>query len=89
MRCAIDLRRALHKNAKCKRNNRIRVHIGIHMRRSQRHGDLFGRNVALAARVAGQAVGGQIQVSEPVLDAVGDCHGIGFDQGRAVAAKGC
>lgn len=48
------------------------------MGRSVRHGDdLFGRNVAMTARVAGQAVGGQILVGEPVHDAVSDCADIG------------
>ena len=36
----------------------IRVRIGIHVGPSVRRGDdLFGRNVAMAARVAGQADG--------------------------------
>ncbi len=55
-----------------KRPNGIRVRIGIHIGKSVRRGDdLFGRNVAMAARVAAQADGGEILVSEPVRDAVG------------------
>lgn len=89
VRCSIDLQRALRKEAKRKRHPEIRVRIGIHMGRSVRRGDdLFGRNVAMAARVAGQAVGGQILVSEPVRDAVHDCDGIRFDDGREVELKG-
>ncbi|EUA11197.1 adenylate and Guanylate cyclase catalytic domain protein [Mycobacterium kansasii 732] len=58
LRCAIDIQDALHREAKRKRRNGIRVRIGIHMGRSVRRGDdLFGRNVAMAARVAGQAAG--------------------------------
>ncbi|KCE01136.1 hypothetical protein P486_01175 [Mycobacterium tuberculosis TKK_04_0003] len=53
------------------------------MGRSVRHGDdLFGRNVAMTARVAGQAVGGQILVGEPVHDAVSDCADIRFGSYR-------
>lgn len=89
VRCSMDLQKALRKEAKRKRHPEIRVRIGIHMGRSVRRGDdLFGRNVAMAARVAGQAVGGQILVSEPVRDAVRDCEGMSFDDGREVELKG-
>ncbi len=89
VRCGVDLQHALHKNAKRKRQEEIRVRIGIHMGRSVRRGDdLFGRNVAMAARVAAQAVGGQILVSQPVRDALSDCDDIQFDEGRDVELKG-
>lgn len=89
VRCSIDVQHALQKEAKRKRHAEIRVRIGIHMGRSVRRGDdLFGRNVAMAARVAGQAVGGQILVSEPVRDAVRGCDDISFDDGREVELKG-
>jgi class 3 adenylate cyclase len=89
VRCGIDVQDALRNDAKRKRHDEIRVRIGIHMGRSVRRGDdLFGRNVAMAARVAAQAVGGQILVSEPVRDAVRDCDGIRFDKGREVELKG-
>jgi class 3 adenylate cyclase len=59
------------------------------MGRSVRRGDdLFGRNVALAARVAGQAAGGETLVSDAVRDAVSDCDDISFDEGRDVELKG-
>jgi class 3 adenylate cyclase len=87
--CGIDLQRALRSEAKRKRREEIRVRIGIHMGRSVRRGDdLFGRNVAMAARVAAQAVGGQILVSQPVRDALSDSDGIRFDDGRNVELKG-
>jgi class 3 adenylate cyclase len=48
------------------------------MGKSVRRGDdLFGRNVAMAARVAAEADGGEILVSEPVRDAVADTVGVG------------
>jgi class 3 adenylate cyclase len=87
--CGIDIQRALHKDAKHKRHEDIRVRIGIHMGRSVRRGDdLFGRNVAMAARVAAEAVGGEILVSQPVRDAVRDRDDIRFDEGRDVELKG-
>ena len=89
VRCGMDLQHALHESAKRKRHEEIRVRIGIHMGRSVRRGDdLFGRNVAMAARVAAQAVGGQILVSEPVRDALRDCDDIAFDAGHEVELKG-
>ncbi|MGD1170420.1 adenylate/guanylate cyclase domain-containing protein [Mycobacterium seoulense] len=89
VRCGIDLQRALRKDAKRKRHEEIRVRIGIHMGRSVRRGDdLFGRNVAMAARVAAQAAGGEILVSQPVRDALSGCDDIHFDKGREVELKG-
>jgi adenylate cyclase len=82
VRCSIDLQQALRK-----RPNEIRVRIGIHSGKSVRRGDdLFGRNVAMAARVAAEADGGQTLVSEPVRNAAGD--DIAFDDGRDVELKG-
>src|ERR1700730_13190303 len=61
--CGIGIQRALLKNADQWAG--IRVRIGIHIGPSVRRGDdLFGRNVAMAARIAGQASGGEILVSE-------------------------
>jgi len=83
VRCSIDVQRSLRR-----RPNGIRVRIGIHMCKSVRRGDdLFGRNVAIAARVAAQADGGEILVSEVVRDALSD-EDIAFDDGRDVALKG-
>lgn len=51
----------------------VRVRIGAHRGSAvHRDGDLFGRNVAFAARVAAQADGGEILVSDAVVDALGD-----------------
>ena len=92
VRCSVELQRALRK-----RPDRIRVRIGIHLGRSVRRGDdLFGRNVALAARVAGAAEGGEVLVSQAVRDALnsaGDAGsdevaGFDVDDGREVSLKG-
>ncbi|MGX9787399.1 adenylate/guanylate cyclase domain-containing protein [Mycobacterium sp. MMS18-G62] len=84
VRCSLDVQGALRK-----RPNGIRVRIGIHMGKSVRRGDdLFGRNVAMAARVAGHAEGGEILVSEVVRDAVSDHDDIEFDEGRDAELKG-
>jgi adenylate cyclase len=89
VRCGIDMQDALQKDAQRKRQNGIRVRIGIHMGRSVRRGDdLFGRNVAMAARVAAEAGGGEILVSDTVRDALRDCDDIAFDEGRDAELKG-
>ena len=84
VRCSLDVQRSLSR-----RPNGIRVRIGIHMGKSVRRGDdLFGRNVAMAARVASEAEGGEILVSEVVRDAVRDLDDITFDDGRNAELKG-
>ena len=84
VRCSVDVQHSLRR-----RPNGIRVRIGIHMGKSVRRGDdLFGRNVAMAARVAAQADGGETLVSEVVRDAVSDHDDIAFDEGREVELKG-
>ncbi|HET9875472.1 MAG TPA: adenylate/guanylate cyclase domain-containing protein [Mycobacterium sp.] len=86
VRCAIDIQRALQHG---RHRNNIRVRIGIHLGRSVRRGDdLFGRNVAMAARVAAAADGAQILISEPVRDAVAGCDDIAVDAGRDAELKG-
>ncbi|CAM3310251.1 adenylate/guanylate cyclase domain-containing protein [Mycobacterium intermedium] len=89
VRCGMDIQEAVTRDGHRKRHNEFRVRIGIHLGRSVRRGDdLFGRNVAMAARVAAQAEGGEILVSEPVRDAIAGCEGIELDDGREVALKG-
>jgi adenylate cyclase len=85
--CAIGVQQALDGGANRIRDNDIRVRIGIHMGKSVRRGDdLFGRNVAMAARVADEAGGGEILVSETVREAVGDQ--VAFGEGWEVELKG-
>lgn len=89
VRCAIAIQQALDKQRRKSRDPEVRVRIGIHLGRSVRRGDdLFGRNVAMAARVAAAAAGDQILVSEPVREALSDCTDIGFAAGYAAELKG-
>lgn len=89
VRCAVDIQRAPHGKRHRQPQHIFRVRIGIHLGRSVRRGeDLFGRNVAMAARVAAAADGGQILISEPVRDAVIGADDITVDAGRDVELKG-
>lgn len=87
VQCGVDIQRSLRKGP-----NGFRVRIGIHAGKSVRRGDdLFGRNVAMAARVAAQAHGGEVLVSARVRDAVDgvrDIPEISFDDGREAELKG-
>jgi class 3 adenylate cyclase len=87
VRCCTEIQRALSKDPD--RWNSIRVRIGIHLGTSVRRGDdLFGLDVVMAARVADQADGGEILISEPVRDALGESDGIRVGNSREVELKG-
>lgn len=87
LRCCVDVQRAL--NDHTDRWGNIAVRMGVHMGSSVRRGDdLFGRNVVMAARIAGHADGREILISEPVRDAIGDLPGIEFDEPRELELKG-
>ena len=94
VRCGLEMQDALHRDAQRLRalprgRNGIRVRIGIHAGRSVRRGDdLFGRNVAMAARVAAEACGGEVLVSDTVRKALSDCADLEFDGGREAELKG-
>jgi adenylate cyclase len=67
----------------------ISVRIGVHVGPVvSREGDYFGRNVAFAARVAAEAGGGEILISDDVRVALGDEAGIGLEQAGEVELKG-
>lgn len=87
--CAIEIQRAFAAGTRRLRNTPIRVRIGIHVGEAvAKDGDYFGRNVAFAARVAGEAQGGEILVSSEVAEAVEDGDEIAFVSPRDVELKG-
>ncbi|WP_280399830.1 adenylate/guanylate cyclase domain-containing protein [Nocardia carnea] len=87
VRCGLDVQGAIGAIAGPVAS--VRVRIGIHMGRSVRRGDdLFGRNVAMAARVAAQANGGEVLVSEAVRDAVSGRPDIAVTAAREAELKG-
>ena len=89
MRCAIGIQTALANGDRRLRGTPIRVRIGIHAGVAvHREGDLFGRNVALAARVAAFAEGGQILVTPEVSAAVDDSTEFSFTDAGTVELKG-
>ena len=67
---------------------RVRVRMGMHAGEAIREeGDFFGRSVILAARIAAEASGGEILVSEELKRRAED-GGIGFEDGQELELKG-
>jgi class 3 adenylate cyclase len=67
----------------------IHVRIGLHTGRVLSHeGDYFGRNVALAARVAAQAGADEVLVSDSVRELVAAAPGLAFEHAATVPLKG-
>lgn len=67
----------------------IRVRVGIHVGTVvEREGDFFGTNVAMAARVAAQAGGGEILVSDDVRQALREVEDIVLVDFREAELKG-
>lgn len=89
---SLGIQRALNARRQRSRQLRrtpIRVRIGLHTGTAiEREGDYFGRNIAMAARVAAMAEGGQILVSEEVATRLADVDGFRFVEGDIVQLKG-
>ncbi|MCZ4500158.1 MAG: hypothetical protein JWQ74_2713 [Marmoricola sp.] len=87
---SLDIQKALGANWNRSRELRrtpIRVRIGLHTGTAiERDGDYFGQNVALAARVAAQAQGGEILVTGGIAEAMDDLFT--FTPAEAVELKG-
>jgi len=68
----------------------IKIRAGVHVGEAivDQGGDLFGRHVNIAARIAAEAAGGEILISplaREIIEARGD---LGFGEPRSVALKG-
>lgn len=88
VRCAVSVQRAFEKG-RAKARTPVAVRIGIHSGDVvHRDNDIFGRNVAQAARVAALAEGGEVLVSEPVADAVADVDDVVLTEPWPVRLKG-
>jgi adenylate cyclase len=87
-RAALAIQRDLRRNDGPLRRNPLQVRIGIHTGQVvAKEGDYFGRNVAMAARVADQASGGDIYVSDAVVEAIAETD-IAVEEVATVELKG-
>ncbi len=89
LECAIELQRALAAE-EAVAGERLSVRMGMHAGEAIREeGDFFGRSVIVAARIAAQATGGEVLVSEALRErASGDDGELVFGAGRALELKG-
>jgi class 3 adenylate cyclase len=73
VRAAIDIQGAMRAARFRRLRADVRIRIGIHTGRAvSRDGDYFGRNVAMTARIAAHAHGGEILVSDEVRAGLAD-----------------
>jgi class 3 adenylate cyclase len=88
LQCAIDLQRAIAKHNRAAPEP-VRVRIGLHTGDAIREGeDFFGKHVNLAARIAGEAKGGEILASSLLAELAGSAGQFAFGEARTVALKG-
>ncbi|MFN2612565.1 MAG: adenylate/guanylate cyclase domain-containing protein [Solirubrobacterales bacterium] len=89
LRCAVSVQRELGDAGGQLKRNPIHVRIGIHTGKAvTKEGDLYGRNVAMAARVAQQAQGGEILVSGSLAAQAPEEDGFSFGTAREFELKG-
>jgi class 3 adenylate cyclase len=93
--CAVAIQRELS-SSEAPDDERVRVRMGMHTGEAIREeGDFFGRSVILAARIAAQACGGEILVSEALKEHAetgagdeADANGFDFGAERELELKG-
>jgi class 3 adenylate cyclase len=87
--CALGIQRGLSELNESRPDEPLRVRIGLHTGEALREGgDFFGKDVTLAARIAGTASGGEVLVSLLTRDLVAGGGEFSFDQPRAIELKG-
>jgi class 3 adenylate cyclase len=88
LRCADAIERAVTERFNDP-GSLIRVRIGIHVGETVREADdFFGHAVSYAARIANQAIGGEVVVSSLVHDLLAPTGEFEFDEPRVVELKG-
>ncbi len=86
---AVAIQRALHAHAQANPTEAIRVRMGLHTGEAVKEGDdFFGTHVALAARIAAAARGGQILVSSLLKELADGSGEFTFGPGRDIDLKG-
>ena len=92
LEAALGIQRALaakRQRSRQLRRTPLRVRMGLHTGTAiERDGDFFGRNVAMAARVAAMADGGEVLVTDEIVDALADSPDFRFDEDDRVELKG-
>jgi class 3 adenylate cyclase len=88
LQCAIETQKAFARRAESS-DVPISVRMGVHTGEMIKEGDdFFGKHVNLAARIAGQATGGEILASSLLKELTSSGGDIEFGEPRAVELKG-
>ena len=86
--CAVAIQQEVDRHGRANPAEGVRVRIGLHTGEAiAEGGDLFGRHVILAARIAGYAEGGQILVSHLVRELVAGADDSGVRRPRRGRAQ--
>lgn len=90
VQCMIEVQRDLTEHSNLHPGQSVRIRVGIHTGEAIAgdDGDLFGKHVNLAARIANEALGAEILVSSlvrQIIEARGDMF---FDEPRVAELKG-
>jgi len=90
MLCMIDVQRDLARRASREPDSPIRIRIGLHTGEAivDADGDLFGKHIIMAARIANLADGGQILASSITKEITSSRGDLEFGEARDVALKG-
>ena len=87
--CAVAVQRALADYSQSHPDDTVQVRIGLHTGEVLKEAeDFFGTNVALAARIASAAQGGQILVSGLLKDLLESLGDVEFSEPREIELKG-
>ena len=87
--CAAEIQRAFAARNDARPAQPLRLRIGLHTGEAIREGDdFFGRHVALAARIAAQAQGGEVLVSSLLRDLTEGAPDLRFGAEREAELKG-
>ncbi len=87
--CASAIQHDLHRSAEQNPAHAMRVRMGLHTGEAIRDaGDLFGRHVIIAARIANLAEGAQVLVSSIVRDITNSRGDLVYSAPMAVSLKG-
>jgi class 3 adenylate cyclase len=87
--CAISIQKSCAAYATIHPSQFVRVRIGVHTGRVIRYRHaFFGKDVVIAARIMGEAKGGEILISERAREAVDGIEGVAFSPPRMTELKG-
>ncbi len=89
LECAVEVQRDFAGRAAERPEEALRVRMGLHTGEAiAEEGDFFGRNVILAARIAAEATGGEILISDALRERVDGEVAVGFEDARQLELKG-